>query len=258
MFIEERHEAILKYLEINDRISIKYIQDTYSVSADSARRDLRILDGKGLIKRTHGGALPVKSVGYTPNIDFTHQQLDVEYENYVAIAKEAALMIKEDDVVYITAGTVGYFMTRFLPRDIRFRVICNSISIAEELRNRENILTFMIGGQITQRGAVKDNLACEFIRNFRIDLSFITSAAISADFGLSIQSTDNVAFIKAVIASSKKVIGLYPVQKVGINSIMKIAEVDSLHTLITDWETSEEELNKLKDTGSNIIVSERP
>jgi len=54
MFIEERHKAILDIIHQNGRISIGEIQDKFEVSVDSARRDLRLLEERGLLKRTHG------------------------------------------------------------------------------------------------------------------------------------------------------------------------------------------------------------
>jgi len=60
MFIEERHRAILDHIQQHGRISIGDIQELYGVSNDSARRDLRILEEKGLLKRTHGGAIPIQ------------------------------------------------------------------------------------------------------------------------------------------------------------------------------------------------------
>lgn len=63
MFIEERHQAILDLLNENGRISNLEIQEKFEVSYDSAKRDLRILEEKGLLKRTHGGAIPARQIG---------------------------------------------------------------------------------------------------------------------------------------------------------------------------------------------------
>ena len=59
MFIEERHQAILDLLAKNGSILNSEIQEKFDVSYDSAKRDLRILEEKGLLKRTHGGAIPM-------------------------------------------------------------------------------------------------------------------------------------------------------------------------------------------------------
>ena len=62
MFIEERHRAILEMLEQKGSITTSDIQLKFNISYDSAKRDLRILEEKGLLKRTHGGALPLRQI----------------------------------------------------------------------------------------------------------------------------------------------------------------------------------------------------
>ena len=62
MFIEERHRAILKLLDQKGRITTGEMQELFGISYDSAKRDLRILEEKGLLKRTHGGAIQMHSV----------------------------------------------------------------------------------------------------------------------------------------------------------------------------------------------------
>ena len=62
MFIEERHQAILQRLAENGRISVEEITETFHVSVESARRDLRILVERGLLTKTPGGALPVRQI----------------------------------------------------------------------------------------------------------------------------------------------------------------------------------------------------
>ena len=63
MFNEERHQEILRILSEKGRISNSEIQKTFQISYDSAKRDLRLLEEQGLLKRTHGGAIPARQIG---------------------------------------------------------------------------------------------------------------------------------------------------------------------------------------------------
>ena len=87
MFIEERHQAILDTIAANGRITIGEIQDRFDVSVDSARRDLRILEAKGLLKRTHGGAIPPMQVGAVAPRHRDMKNMKI-FENYAAIAQK--------------------------------------------------------------------------------------------------------------------------------------------------------------------------
>lgn len=257
MFIEERHQAILDYLNKNGRITASEIQDMFQVSFDTARRDLRILEENGLLKRTHGGALPMKPVGFSKPPKMTAKDISEVRDNYFAIALKAVSMIRPNDVIFITSATVGYFMAQNLPKDIKITVVVNSIVIAEELRKYDNLRVIVSGGEMDGKGNFYDSFTCELIRRIRFDKCFITAACISADFGLSIQRSSGVGFLNAVIDSSKSVIGLFPTEKIGFESIFSICPANRLHYLITDWDASEEDLKKFDEMGIQTVVVEK-
>lgn len=93
MFIEERHQAILDLLAKNGSILNSEIQEKFDVSYDSAKRDLRILEEKGLLKRTHGGAIPIRQIGSGGECHDLSAKERVPYikDNYLAIAKKLSL-----------------------------------------------------------------------------------------------------------------------------------------------------------------------
>lgn len=257
MFIDERHQAILDYLEKNGRISASEIQDMFQVSFDTARRDLRILEENGLLKRTHGGALPLRPIGFAKPAKMTARDISEIRENYWLIAKKAVAMLKERDVVFITSATVGYFMAQNMPENMILTVATNSIIIAEELRKRDNVRVILAGGEMDAKGNCYDHFAVECIKRMRFDKCFITSASISADFGLSIQRTGVIDFLNAVINSSKYTVGLYPTEKIGFDSIISICPSNKLDMLITDWDASEDELKKFDEQKIEIVVVEK-
>lgn len=256
MFIEERHKAILDLLNEQGRISAKEIQEKFEVSFDTARRDLRLLEEDGLLKRTHGGALPLRQVGFSRPPKVTCKEIDEVRENYLAIAKKAVSLIENKDVIFITSATVGYFMTQNLPENISVTVVTNSIVIAEELRLKDNIRVIIAGGEMDGKGNCYDSFSLDVIRRMRFDKSFITSASISAEFGLSIQRINSIDYWNAIINSSKCTVGLYPTEKIGFESIISICPVDRLDILITDWDAPEVELKKYDKEGVKVVVVE--
>lgn len=257
MFIEERHQAILDYINKNSRIATIEIQDMFQVSFDTARRDLRILEEKGIIKRTRGGAIPVHQIGFSKPPKMTVRDVEEIKENYFSIAQKAVAMIKNHDVIFIVSATVGYFMVKNLPKDISITVVTNSIIIADELRKQDNIRVIITGGEMDSKGNCYDPFTIETIKRMRFDKAFLTSASISAEFGLSIQRSNHVEFVNAVINSSKCSVGLYPTEKIGFESIISICPASKLDIIITDWDASEEELKKFEEQEIEIIVVEK-
>lgn len=257
MFIEERHQEISEIIKTNGKITISEITEKYGISDESARRDLRLLEQKGICKRTHGGAIITRQIGFKKPAGCTCKDITEIKSNYLEIAKKAVSMIKENDVVFIMAASVGYLMVQNIPDNLHVRVVTNSIILAEELRTKENISTILLGGEMNNKGNLYDSFAIEMIKKLRFDKCFITSACISSEFGLSIQKSQAIGFWNAVLDSSKISVGLYPTEKIGFDSIVSICPVERLDYLITDWNIAEdEEITAIEEKGVEVIVVE--
>ncbi len=258
LFIEERHQEILKIIQSKGRISIGDIQEMFDVSVDSARRDLRILEEKGLLKRTHGGAIPIIQVGYNPprHRDFNTMEI---YENYDAIAKKSVEFIHENDIVYLTSASLGFIMLRYLPKNIRYTLVVNSVSLADELKFWDNITVYITGGKMRMHSTASlvDSFATAFIKNMHFDICLITGAGCDANFGFSNGTDETATFQRTVIENSRKKILLMPNQKIGFKAFIKVCDINKFDTLITDWDAVEDELNKIEEKGVKVIVVDK-
>ena len=257
MFIEERHQAILDILAEKGSILTAEIQRKFNVSYDSAKRDLRILEEKGLLKRTHGGAITLRQIAAGKPPMTTCRDIAEVKENYMEIPMKAVSMIRENDVIFITSATVGYFMAKNLPDSMKIRVATNSIILAEELRTKPKVSVILLGGEMDDKGNCYDAFAIDTIKKLRFDKCFITAAAISADFGLSIQKSQAISFWNAVIDSSKQTVGLFPTEKIGFESVISICPANRLNVLITDWNALEEDLVRFDEQGIEVVVVEK-
>jgi DeoR/GlpR family transcriptional regulator of sugar metabolism len=258
MFIEERHEEILKIIKENGRISIGDIQTKFNISLDSARRDLRILEEKGMLKRTHGGAIPIIQVGAMPPRVRDMKNMEI-YDNYDAIAKKSAELVKENDIVYLTSGSLGFIMLKYLPKSIKYTLVVNSVALADELKYWDNVNVYIVGGKMRQHGTASlvDSFATNFVKNMHFDISFMTGGGVESSFGFSNGTDETATFQRAVIENTRKNILMMPNQKVGFKAFIKVCEVDKFDTLITDWDTLEEELIKIEEAGVEVIVVEK-
>ncbi|MHB1484925.1 MAG: DeoR/GlpR family DNA-binding transcription regulator [Saccharofermentanales bacterium] len=258
MFTEERRNEIESMLKDSGRVSANDLSEKFNVSLDTVRRDLIILEKRKLLKRTHGGAIPLRQVAFGIPPKFTVRDITEIKRNYFAIAMKAISMIQDNDVIFITSASVGYFMAQNIPKGINLRVVTNSILIADELRKNDSISTILLGGEMDSKGNCYDAFAVDMINHLRFDKCFITSACISPDFGLSIQKTIAINFYNAVINSSKMTVGLFPTEKIGFDSIVSICPASKLDFLITDWDASRNDIAEFEELGINVIVSEEP
>ena len=252
MFIEERHREILKRLNASGTITTAEIQRLFGIGYDSAKRDLRILEEKGLLKRTHGGAISLSA----PERKETLRIVKDERPDIVSIARYAVSLIKPDEVVFLPASPVGLQMVRGLPDGLSVRVVTNSLALAEEARQRQGTKVFMIGGELDDRGCATDSFATETIRRIRMAKSFITTAGVSAGFGLSVQKSVSVAFWNAVIGSSSAVIGLYPSERFGVDSVFSVCGAQRLNCVITDGRAETSKISEFAESGVKVIVAD--
>ncbi len=258
MFIEERHQEILKIIQESGRISIGEIQEKFDVSVDSARRDLRLLEERGALKRTHGGAIPIQQVGFCPSRHRDVKNMEI-YDNYAAIAKKGAEFVKENDIVYLTGGSIGFIMLKYLPKDIKYTLVVNSVSLADELKFWDNISVYVTGGKMRMHSTTSlvDSFATAFVKNMHFDVCLMTGAGYDAAFGFSNGTDETATFQRAVIENSRKKVLLMPNQKIGFKAFIKVCDADKFDVLITDWDSVEDELNKIKETGVKVIVVEK-
>ena len=249
MFMEERQR------NKTGRIMVSEIQSLYHISADCARRDLRLLESKGLIQRTHGGAIAATPKGVYPENTYNPKDLPEVKNDYLAVAKRAVEYIEKQEVIYITTSSVGYYMAISLPEDLEITVLTNSVTIAEALRKKENVSVILLGGEMSHRGHCHDYYTIQMVKNIRLDKAFLSHSALSLEFGASIHNSAGVEFGKAVMENSTMNIGLYPSEKIGKSSIHSVCKIEDYDLLITDEHVSEDFLRQLNDLGVGYIVA---
>ena len=105
-------------------------------------------------------------------------------------------------------------------------------------------------------GCFYDSFALSLINRLRFDKCFVTSACVSAKFGLSIQKSRSVELTNTVINNSKAVYGLYPVEKIGFDSVISICPADKLNYIITVSDSSEDDLTAFEELGIKIKIAE--
>ncbi len=257
MFIEERHQEISETIKKDGKITIAAITNKYGISDESARRDLRLLEQKGVCKRTHGGAIRVGQVSVRPPIDRNFDNMPI-FDNYREISRAAVQLIHENDTVYLTGGSFGYIMVSFLPKDIHYTVIVNSVDIAKELRSFDNIEVYVAGGKMRQSGSLVDSMANEFVNRMHFDICFITGAGLTVDFGLTNGTDETAAFQRTVIRNSRERCLLLPSAKVGVDSFIKVCDAENFDYIITDWDCVDDQIVAIKEKGIDIIVVEEP
>lgn len=255
MLMEERQVKIAELIAQKGHTTIAEITKLFDISQESARRDLRILESKGLCKRTHGGALRPMPVGYLPPRNRNFDEMPV-FENYEQIARQAVTHIKENQIIYLTGGSLGFHMCHYLPRNVHYTLVVNSIDLANRLRHMTNVDLYVVGGKMRQSTSVVDSMATDFVSRMHFDLAFITGGGLTAEFGLSNGTDETATFQRKIVENSRKKILLMPSQKVGVDAFIKVCDVEKFDLLITDWDCVEDEITKIEEKCVEVNIVE--
>ena len=146
MLSQERYKLILEKL---DKESVVYLNDLVkylNTSESTIRRDLTALDKLGLLRKVHGGATSIKDINITTIDDKVENRQGLNINEKILIAEFAASLIKDNDFVYIDAGTTTELMIDFIT-NTKAVFVTNGIVHARKLIQK-NCITYILGGEL--------------------------------------------------------------------------------------------------------------
>lgn len=252
MFSEERRGEILKKLQQDGRVLAKDLAAGYQVSMDSIRRDLRIMEQEGLLRRTHGGAVPLR-VSSTPVEQVSHIGNEGTPDQQ-AIAKIAARFIKKDQIIFIGGAAVHEVMLKYLPQDIPYTIVTNAVEIASYTMKKKNIETYLIGGKVNGDGNMADALANQYVSLLRFHVCFPVAEALTEN-GLSTDTPGTALFYRNVCENANSIVILAEHDTFSDNKFAKVCPAEKLDAIITDRQTPAEKIDTFKALGIEVIVA---
>src|SRR5215468_9981807 len=142
---EERRRSIVDYVNQNGLALVRELARKYASSEITIRRDLEMLHNRGLVYRTHGGALPIRA-GSESDRNLTEREMQHPREKQ-RIAEAAAQMVREGQSVVLDSGSTTTAIGRALRGFHQLTVITNAINIASELSGA-SIDVILTGGML--------------------------------------------------------------------------------------------------------------
>lgn len=181
MFTEERFNIILQELKNKGIVSVTELVELLDASESTVRRDLNALHNEGLLKKIHGGAISIgdntSKHDYKVNVRKT---LNIEEKQ--SIAKKAASLIKDDEVLYLDAGTTTELMIDYIESK-NILVVTNGIVHAKKLLER-GIKTFMLGGEVKAvTEAIVGSNAVDDLKKYNFSKGFFGTNGVSNKSG---------------------------------------------------------------------------
>jgi Transcriptional regulators of sugar metabolism len=251
MFSEERQQKISELLKEKSSLRVSALAEIFNVSESTIRRDLQEMEEKGLLTRTHGGAVGVQGTSFEPS--FKEKEVE-EREEKVIIAKIAASIIKDGDTIILDSGTTTLEIAKHIEAN-KVTVITNSIDIAEVLSGNKKIDLIVTGGsmRVTTRAMV-GHITENILKNFRVDKAFIGANGISIEEGITTPNFTEAQTKKAMMNVANKVIIAADSSKFNKVCFSVISPIRAVSSIITSGDLDKEILKDFEDAGVEIIL----
>ena len=255
MYPEERQQAIAATVMSQGRASVADLAQAYDVTTETVRRDLAVLDRAGLLRRVHGGAVPVRALHLVePSVD---ERESTRAGHKHAIASAAAEFIPlSGATVLFDAGTTTARVAALLPPDRELLIVTNSVPIAARLASLTSVSLQLLGGQV--RGLTQATVgerAVGMLESLRVDIAFIGTNGISVRHGLSTPDPGEAAVKRAMVACANFVVVVADSSKIGREEFVSFAPIDRVDVLVTDSEITPADHAALTDHGVDLVVA---
>lgn len=229
MLKKERHDFIMKQINLHNRVLTSDLVQLLNVSEDTIRRDLLELSDNNQLFKVHGGAL---SKPYQSSFDDSSVYAK---DAKISIAKKAISLIKDGMVVLTGGGTTIIEVAKFLPENLHATFFTISPFVAIELAKYSKIEVILIGGlfsknsQVTYGGHVINQLS-----EISADLCLLGTSALHPTDGLTDTDWEINQLKKTMLNFSKRTAVPCISEKLDISLRFKVAPLENIDYLITE------------------------
>jgi DeoR family transcriptional regulator, fructose operon transcriptional repressor len=251
VYAEERRERIVEVARADGRVEVARLAEVLDVTPETIRRDLTALERRGLLRRVHGGAIPLERLGMEPAFATRNTVMTAEKER---IAKAALNELPDEGSILLDAGSTTARLADVLPTDRELTVVTNALNIAISLAQRPNLTVLILGGRVRSRTlAAVDFWALTALRDTFVDVAFMATNGVSVERGLTTPDPTEAAVKRAMIASARRTVLVADHTKVGNDHLIRFAELDDVDTFITDPGLDPELAGELDATGLRMV-----
>ena len=240
--LSEREHTILNRLMVQGAVSVAHLSSELEVSEVTIRSDLSSLEERGLLSRTHGGALP----SIHPHI-FQRQNMNLEEKH--RIAKAAADLVGDGDAIMIEAGTTTSLLPRYLAGKRDILIITNSVPAFESAKSNPALRITLVGGEFRDStDSFVGRITLDTIRRFNVRCAFVGTDGFSLKSGITTHLIEGGDVISVMREQAENLVLLADSSKYGKTGVVTILPLSQINTLITDTglpDAAKEELTQI-------------
>jgi DeoR family transcriptional regulator of aga operon len=252
LLIGERRQQVLALIQRDGRVLVSELSEAFGISPITIRKDLDYLESKGLVERTHGGALvPQSTAILDPSL---HEKEQHQVKEKQLIAAAAVKLVKEGQCVLLDSGTTTTAIARALRKFSNLTIVTNAMNIAAELSDTHFDIV-LIGGSLRKNSfSLVGPLAEDVLREIYADILFLGVDGFDPQFGVTTPNVLEARANRAMVKASKKIVAVCDSTKFNRCSLALIVPPTAIHTVITDSQVSSADVETLRGAGIEVIL----
>lgn len=252
LLAEERRNRLEEILKIQNRILVAEMAEQMQISEVTIRKDLEVLEHRGVLKRVHRGAILVNNPTV---IDLALMEKEhIHAREKERIARKAAELIRDNEVIILDSGSTTTAIAQVLKARQGLTIITNAVNIAWELTASKNRV-ILIGGMVRENSfSLVGPLSEEALRSVSADKLFLGVDGIHFEFGLTTPNLEEATINRMMLRAATDVFVVADSSKIGRRSLGVIAEIQAAHHLITDAHITPADHKKLSALGVEVII----
>lgn len=251
IFAEERQAGIAALVAQHGKVRTTQLTGLFGVSEPTIRKDLSVLEQRGLLKRTHGGAV---SVNPPLEKELTNRSAHNQAAKQ-AIALACLQQVSDGDALFLDSSTTILEFAHLLAQSgYRISVLTNSVDVAEIIADSPSMTHILLGGQLRRFSrATSGPLAIDFLNRFTLTAAFIGVSGITGH-GITVANVNEAELKSAVIARAQRVIVPADHTKFGVSDFMRVCSLDQIDMVITE-QADEYDHELLDRYGVRLVVA---
>src|SRR3954470_21938597 len=246
----DRQRAIYMLALREGSVDVADLASRHGVTTETIRRDLTDMQNRQLLRRVHGGAVPVERMNHEPMVEARDM---VNAEEKLRIATTAVAEVPERGSVIIDSGSTGQRLAEVFPVERDVHVVTNSLLTALTLSRRGLRDLTVLGGSVrTKRLAMVDETTRSELEHMVIDALFISCDGLSFQHGLTTPYREEHTIKRAMIERARRVVAMVDQSKFGNVQMFSFAAFDEIDVLITDTRAEAEAVDVLATHGISV------
>ncbi|MHB1023419.1 MAG: DeoR/GlpR family DNA-binding transcription regulator [Acidobacteriaceae bacterium] len=250
---DERRAQIMQIMSSTGRVRVKDLARQFSTSSVTIRNDLNELQRRGLVLRSHGGAI-------TPDARLLESPFQDRMQSHIEekrrIGSLAATLIHDGETIILDSGSTTQEIARQIKNRQNLQVITNGVNIANELLGSKGVQTIIVGGTLRNDSASIVGRATEdMIDQFSADKLFLGGAGCDPEFGIGGANLEETMVNKAMLRIAREVILVADASKFTKRSISRIASFSEVDIVISDSGLAPDIQEKIRSLGCKLLLA---